>query len=69
MSTIEKNFKVSYVTDASDHYLRNDLTKIGNTIKVSTKKYTKEMIRKYQEKYQQLQKQNTRNGSGNISNT
>ena len=37
----------------------NDLAKVGNTIRVSTKKYVNETLRKYQEKYGQIPKQNT----------
>ena len=45
MSVIEQSFKVRDVTSSPEYYLGNDLTKVGNKIRVSTKKCVNEVSR------------------------
>lgn len=49
MAEIETEFKLRDLTDQPSYYLGNDLTKIGNKFHISSARYIKEVIRKYQE--------------------
>eukprot|EP00957_Ditylum_brightwellii_P143761 10953593-Ditylum_brightwellii.AAC.1 len=58
MDEIEQHFVVRHVTDSPDYYLGMDLICRGNKIHVSTKKYVKEVLRKFQDNYGTLAKEN-----------
>eukprot|EP00957_Ditylum_brightwellii_P054367 4119505-Ditylum_brightwellii.AAC.1 len=58
MDEIEQRFMVKDVTNLLDYYLGRDLICCGNKIHVSTKKYVKEVFRKFQDKYGTLAKEN-----------
>eukprot|EP00957_Ditylum_brightwellii_P019751 1491207-Ditylum_brightwellii.AAC.1 len=51
MDKIQHHFLVRDMTDSPDYYLENILTQQGDKIHISTKKYMKEVLRKYQDKY------------------
>ena len=46
---IEMHFKLRDITDQPSYYLGNDLMKKGNKFHISSSRYIKEVIRKYQE--------------------
>lgn len=58
MSQIEQEFKLRDLTDTPDYYLGNDLTRLNDgNFHVSTKRYTKEVLRKYQSEFGSIRKQ------------
>ena len=63
MSQIEQHFKVRDVTDSPSYYLGNDLVRVGNKILISTKKYTAEVLRKYQSIYGDIRKESVPMGA------
>ena len=58
MSHIEQHFQVRDVTDSPEYYLGNNIAKRNGKMVISTKKYLKEVFRKYQEKHGALPKEN-----------
>ena len=57
MTQLEQDFKLRDVSDSPEYYLGNDLRQQGNTFHISSAKYVKEAIRKYQSMYGNLRKQ------------
>jgi hypothetical protein len=58
MSHIEQHFQVRDVTDSPEYYLGNNIAKRNGKTVITTKKYLKEVLRKYQNKHGVLQKEN-----------
>ena len=48
MNEIEQHFQVRNITDSPDYYLGNELVKVVNNINVSSRKYVKEILLRYQ---------------------
>ena len=57
MHEIDMHFKVRYITDSPKYYLGNELVRVGNIIRVSSKKYVNEILRKYQKTHSNLKKE------------
>ena len=57
MNDIEQNFQMRYIIDSPDYYLGNELAKVGNKIHFSSKKYIKEILRRYQKKCEDIKKE------------
>eukprot|EP00957_Ditylum_brightwellii_P097229 7405036-Ditylum_brightwellii.AAC.1 len=55
---IEQQFQVRYVTDSPENYLGNNIAKKNGKVVISTKKYLKEVLRKYWDKHEALPKEN-----------
>ena len=58
MDEIQHHFGVRDMTNSLDYYLGNSLTQRGDKIHISTKRYVKEVLRKYQDKYGTITKEN-----------
>ena len=50
MNEIEQNIQVRNITDSPDKYIGNELVKVVNKIHVTSKKYVKEILQRYQQK-------------------
>eukprot|EP00957_Ditylum_brightwellii_P194128 14783863-Ditylum_brightwellii.AAC.1 len=57
MVHIKQHFQVHNVTDSPSYYIENDMMQQGKLFYMSTKIYTKEVLRKHQEKYGSLAKE------------
>ena len=58
MAKIEQSFKLCDVTDSPEQYLGNELSHKNEKIRVGTKKYVAEVLRKYQLEHGSLAKEN-----------
>ena len=58
ISQIEQEFKIHDLNDKPDYYLGNNIKAVKNGYHVSSEKYTKEILRRYQDKYGLLRKEN-----------
>ena len=57
MSQLEQQFKIRDISDSPEYYLGNDLRKHETTFHVSTGKYIREALRRYQERYGSVKKE------------
>ena len=57
MLEIEMHFKVRNIMDSPNYYLVNELVNFGNIIRVSSKRYVNEILRKYQKTHGKLKKE------------
>eukprot|EP00957_Ditylum_brightwellii_P089129 6787420-Ditylum_brightwellii.AAC.1 len=58
MSYSEQHFQVRDVTDSLEYYLDNNIVKRNGRVVILTKKYLKEVLRKYQDKHGVFPKEN-----------
>jgi hypothetical protein len=59
MTEIEQEFKVRDVSNTPEYYLGNNLQWRNGMIHISSRKYTREVLRRYQDKFGSIPKQNT----------
>jgi hypothetical protein len=59
MAQIEQEFLVRNKEDSPTYYLGSNIKKVNNYLHISSTKYIKETLRKYQEKYGGVNKENT----------
>ena len=56
MNENKQNFQVWDIADSPYYYLRKELVKVGIKIHVSSKKYVKEILQRYQKKNGDIKK-------------